>query len=127
MKEPKGKRYCMDCLRWYFDHADQCHVPACGLLPDSSSRVSGNSDARFGKAVGHIRHSQSDPVGATFLKDRLKYIHFIDWRLNRVYGTPSEMNTLNDCYFHIAIPRVFRVSYIRGIVRFFIQCPLWWR
>jgi hypothetical protein len=98
-------KYCRHCVRWYGLGFNQCNVPACGRSPETAEA----------NAIGGVCGSKQDDAGWAFLRARSKYIHFASW--SQIYGRPTELNRLNDCHFHLSLPRGLR--WLSGLGRFF--------
>lgn len=106
------KVYCRDCIRWYGTKVDQCDIPSCGIPMED--RFSINKD--FDKAV-NVEAGPVDKEGQEFIKNHIERIHSCTNK--KIYGSPSELNTNNDCYFYKALPKCLR--WLTSIARMF-QC-----
>ena len=96
------KVYCKDCVRWYSTGADQCEIPSCGI--PTKNRFSLNKE--FNKAVGE-RTGKVDKAGQEFIKSHIERIYSCDDK-KMIYGSPSQLNVNNDCYFYKALPKCLR-------------------
>lgn len=101
----KDKVYCKNCFRWYITGADQCDIP---FVPEKNTE--------YLKATG-IGESLITKEQEDFARKHLNYIFYIRGSSRKIFGSPSELNSTNECPFYIGFPKILR--WLTGIVRLF--------